>query len=132
MQRDILRGKSPDRVRKEIAVHFLAYNLIRTVMAQAASLTHRLPRQLSFKASLQVLNAFEENLRHAPRARLHTRQAIALGALAGRLLPVRPGRVDPRAVKRRPKPCPLLTQPRSLCPNRLHKQLQQLAFNALR
>jgi hypothetical protein len=78
MQMDILRGKSPDRIRKEIAVHFLAYNLIRTVMAQAACLAHRLPRQLSFKASLQVLNAFEENLRLRPasylpghRARLH-------------------------------------------------------------
>jgi hypothetical protein len=43
MQMDILRGKSPDMIHKEIAVHFLAYNLIRTVMAQAACLAHRLP-----------------------------------------------------------------------------------------
>ena len=69
MQMDVLRCKSPDMVRKEIAAHLLAYNLVRTVMAQAACLAHLLPRQLSFKATLQVLNAFEENLRFCPRAR---------------------------------------------------------------
>jgi IS4 transposase len=98
MQMDILRGKSPEMVRKEIAVHFLAYYLIRTVMAQAASLAHLLPRQLSFKASLQVLNAFAEHLRHAPRARLRTCQAFVLGSIAQRVLPVRPGRVEPCAI----------------------------------
>jgi IS4 transposase len=82
MQMDILRCKSPDRVRKEIAVHLLAYNLVRTVMAQAACLAHRLPRQLSFKATLQVLNAFEESLRFCARARVATRHAIVLGSIA--------------------------------------------------
>jgi hypothetical protein len=65
-------------VRKEIAAHLLAYNLVRTVMAQAACLAHLLPRQLSFKATLQVLNAFEENLRFCPHARLTTRHAIVV------------------------------------------------------
>jgi hypothetical protein len=63
MQMEILRCKSPQMIRKEIAAHLLAYNLVRTVMAQAAYLAYVLPRQLSFKATLQVLNAFEENLR---------------------------------------------------------------------
>jgi len=40
-------------VKKEIAVHLLAYNLVRAVMVQAASLGHVLPRQLSFQATLQ-------------------------------------------------------------------------------
>ncbi|MDR2450625.1 MAG: IS4 family transposase, partial [Candidatus Accumulibacter sp.] len=82
MQMDILRCKTPDMIQKEIAVHFLACNLIRTVMAQAACLACLLPRQLSFKASLQILNAFEENLRHAPRGRLPACQDIVLGSIA--------------------------------------------------
>jgi hypothetical protein len=127
-QMDILRCKTPEMIQKEIAVHFLAYNLIRTVMAQAACLACLLPRQLSFKASLQILNAFEENLRHAPRGRLHACQAIVRGSIAELLLPLRPGRVEPRAVKRRPKPRPLLTKPRALHQKLLQKQqLRRLA-----
>lgn len=48
MQMDVLRCNSPDMARKEIAVHLLGYNLVRTAMAQAARLAHLLPRQLSF------------------------------------------------------------------------------------
>ena len=70
MQMEILRCKSPEMIRKEIAAHLLAYNLVRSVMAQAAELAMGAPRQLSFKATLQVLNACEENLRFCPRARL--------------------------------------------------------------
>ncbi len=147
MQMDVLRCKSPEMARKEIAVHLLAYNLVRTVMAQAACLAHLLPRQLSFKATLQVLNAFEQILRHGPRARLHTSHAIVLGCIAARLhtshaivlgciaqlvLPVRPNRVEPRAVKRRPKRLPLLTKPRRLWQQQLRRQHQQLAARALR
>lgn len=52
MQMDVLRCKTPDMVEKEIAVHFLAYNLVRTVMAQAAAMSRQRPRQLSFKAAV--------------------------------------------------------------------------------
>jgi hypothetical protein len=132
MQMDVLRCKSPEMVRKEIAVHLLAYNLVRTVMAQAACLAHRLPRQLSFKATLQVLNALEENLRFCPRARLTNRHAIVLGSIAQLVLPVRPNRVESRAVKRRPKPHPLLTKPRRVCRERLRTQQQRHATSGLR
>jgi hypothetical protein len=132
MQMDVLRCKSPDMVRKEIAVHLLAYNLVRTVMAQAACLAQLLPRQLSFKATLQVLNAFEESLRSCPHARVATRHAIVLGSIGQLVLPVRPHRVEPRAVKRRPKPHPLLTRPRRLCQQRLRRQQQRHAAAALR
>jgi hypothetical protein len=63
MQMDSLRCKSPQRVHKEIAVHLLAYNLVRAVMAQAAYRGNILPRQLSFKGALQLLNAFAETFR---------------------------------------------------------------------
>jgi len=132
MQMDVLRCKSPDMVKKEIAAHLLAYNLVRVVMAQAACLAHVLPRQLSFKAALQVLNAFEENLRHCPRARLSTRHAHVLGGIAQLILPVRPGRVEPRAVKRRPKTHKLLTKPRHVLRDQLLKQQRQHAAAGLR
>ena len=132
MQMEILRCKSPDMIRKEIAAHLLAYNLVRIVMAQAAHLAHVLPRQLSFKATLQAINAFEENLRFCPRTKLTTRHAIVLASISQAMLPVRPGRVEPRAVKRRPKPHNLLTKPRCVLRERLLKQQERHATCALR
>lgn len=125
MQMGVLRCKSARMVEKEIAVHLLAYNLVRAVMAQAACLGHLLPRQLSFKGALQLLNAFEENLRHCPRGRLAFRHAYLLGGIAQLILPHRPGRVEPRAVKRRQKPASLLTEPRSHLQARLLEQQQR-------
>src|SRR5262249_16731103 len=55
MQMDILRCKTPELVRKEIWTHILAYNLIRTVMAQAASKHDIDPRSISFKGAMQTL-----------------------------------------------------------------------------
>ena len=52
---DDLRCKTPEMVRREILVHWLAYNLIRKVMAQAALRQERLPRELSFAAALAVV-----------------------------------------------------------------------------
>ena len=126
MQMDILRCKTPEMIRKEIAVHLLAYHRVRTVMAQAACLAHVLPRQLSFKATLQVLNVFEQNLRFCPHARLCIQHAIVLAAIAQTRLPVRPDRLEPRAVKRRPKPHKLLTLPRHLARAQLLKQQPRL------
>ena len=125
MQMEILRCKSATMVEKEIAVHLLAYNLVRAVMAQAAYQGNFLPRQLSFKGALQLLNAFEENLRHCPRGRLAVRHAFLLAGIAQMRLPHRPGRVEPRAVKRRPKPMPRLMEPRSILKERLMKQQQR-------
>jgi hypothetical protein len=112
-------------VQDEIAVHLLAYNLVRTVMAQAAYLWHVLPRELSFKAVLQLLRAFEQNLRHCPRGRLAIRRAVLLAGIAQLTLPDRSERVEPRAVKRRPKPHRLLTIPRRKLRKRLLKQQQR-------
>ena len=69
LQMDMLRCKTPELVRKEIWAHVLAYNLIRTVMAQAAAGEGVAPRSISFKATLQVLEAFRPLIayRAAPR-----------------------------------------------------------------
>ena len=112
MQMDVLRCKSPQMVAKEIAVYLLAYNLVRALMAKAAQGAGLLPRQLSFKGALHLINAFQEALRRAPRARLSIMQAHLLGAIASLKLPYRPGRIEPRAIKRRPRQYPRLTRPR--------------------
>ena len=111
---DILRCKSPEMIRKEVAVHLLAYTLVRAVMAQAANLGGVLARALSFKAALQLLNAYHQQLRHSAGARACMMISHVLGAMALLRLHLRPGRVEPRAIKRRPKPHRLLTEPRSV------------------
>ena len=111
---DILRCKTPEMIRKEVAVHLLAYTLVRAVMAQAANLGGVLARALSFKAALQLLNAYHQQLRHSTGARVCMMISHVLGAMAMLRLHLRPGRVEPRAVKRRPKPHRLLTEPRSV------------------
>ncbi|MEX2468713.1 MAG: IS4 family transposase [Pseudohongiellaceae bacterium] len=125
MQMEVLRCKSPQMVCKEIAVHMLAYNLVRAVMAQAAHLGKVLVRQLSFKGALQLLNAFEVSLRHCPQGRLALRHEHLLAGIAQMKLPHRPGRVEPRAVKRRPKPQQMLTKPRQVLRAILLEQRQR-------
>lgn len=61
---DVLRGKTPDMVHKEVWMHLLAYNRVRTVMAQAAQKHEVQPWTLSFKATLQTVNAFALPLLH--------------------------------------------------------------------
>lgn len=114
MGMDILRCKSPEMIRKEVAVHLLAYTLVRAVMAQAASLAQVLARALSFKGATQVLNAYHQQLRHSAGARMRVMIAHVLGAVSTLRLPWRPDRVEPRAIKRRPKPHRLLLVPRPL------------------
>jgi hypothetical protein len=132
MQMDILRCKTPVMVEKEIAVHLLAYNLVRAVMAQAACMNSLLPRQLSFKAALQLLNAFEVTLRHGSSQDIAIRHTELLTRLGRRRLPHRPDRVEPRAVKRRPKQHWLLTEPRQVLRERLLKRQERLVAASLR
>lgn len=112
MQMDVLRCKTPAMIDKEIAAHLLAYNLVRSVMAQAAALTTLLPRQLSFKGALQQLRAFERMIRHGKHGLMDQVHNGLLRGIAQLKLPHRPDRMEPRAVKRRGKNLPFLTQPR--------------------
>jgi Transposase DDE domain len=122
MQMDVLRCKTPEMVVKEVAAHLLAYNLVRSVMAQAASRVGCLPRRLSFKGALQQLRAFEEQLRHGAYTRMVWLCDVLISSVGRLKLLHRPGRVEPRAIKRRSKNQPFLTQPRGV----LKAQLQAL------
>ncbi len=118
MQMDVLRCKSPGMVRKEIWMHLLAYNLIRTLMAQAAATAGVGPRDLSFKGTLQTLVAFAAAGSSCP-ARRNELYAAVLRAVATHRVNDRPDRIEPRAVKRRPKKQVYLTEPRPLAKTRL-------------
>lgn len=112
MQMDILRCKTPDMVHKEIWTHLLAYNLLRTIMAVAANENDIEPRQVSFKGAKQALTAFAPKIEAArPEDRAPLVNAM-LTTMAYHRVGNRPGRWEPRARKRRPKPAARLTQPR--------------------
>jgi Transposase DDE domain len=112
MPMDILRCKTPEMVHKEVWAHLLAYNLLRTVMAVAASENDVEPRAISFKGAKQTLTAFAPKLEAArPQQRAVLVDAL-LKAVAYHRVGNRPGRWEPRARKRRPKPGARLTQPR--------------------
>ena len=113
--------KTPDMVCKEIWVHLLAYNLIRTVMAQAAYRYNLPPRTLSFKGTLQQLNAFKGTFLRTAKTRLSIMYGYLLEAIASHRTGNRSRRSEPRAVKRRRKPYPLLTKPREEARNELHR-----------
>jgi hypothetical protein len=111
MQMEMLRTKSPEMVRKEIGMYFLAYNLIRGTMAEAARVERIEPRRLSFKGALHTVRAFEEShLYEASRIEADLPRLVEL--IGQKRVGDRPDRYDPRAVKRRPKPHPLLKMSR--------------------
>jgi hypothetical protein len=114
MGMDILSGKSPDVVCKEIYMYFLAYNLIRALMWQAAEEYDRPLHRLSFAGTMQRFHAAAPYLwlfSGTPKGR--RLYQLLLSWIARDILPCRPNRVEPRAVKRRPKEYPLLNRPRN-------------------
>ena len=113
MKMDVLRCKTPEMVRKEIWAHLLAYNVLRTVMAVAAAESGIEPRKVSFKGAKQAVTAFAPKIEAArPEDRARLIDAM-LATVAYHRVGDRPGRWEPRARKRRPKPGMRLMQPRS-------------------
>ena len=115
MQMEILRCKTPELVRKEIWTHLLAYNLIRTIIAQAAIKHGIEPRSISFKGAIQTLEAFQPVIaiqaHHNSRFRADLYQQL-LDAIAIHRVADRPDRFEPRLRKRRPKHYGFLRKPR--------------------
>ncbi len=105
MGMETLSCKTPEMSEKEIGIYFLAYNLIRLLMAQSALLADLIPRQLSFKHTVQLWLAWCQQGREVDHEMLFV-------LIAQQTIGNRPGRIEPRAVKRRPKPFPLLMKPR--------------------
>ena len=106
---DRLSCRTPEMVIKELWVYLLAYNMIRLLMAQAALLADQIPRQLSFKHTVQVWLSWQQR-----GGATHDGVCIhaVLVLIAEPRVGLRPGRIEPRALKRRANNFPLMTKPR--------------------
>jgi len=119
LQMEVLRGQTPEMVRKEVWAHLLAYNVIRGEMARAALAAGVLPLELSFKGAVQVVNAFAAAVWTAGPEQLEEISRRVRAAVGQFRVGDRPDRVEPRARKRRPKEYDLLNEPRDRARARL-------------
>lgn len=114
---DILSCRTPQMIQKEIQVYLLAYNLIRYIMLHSALLVDISPRQISFKHSLQFWLLLDQQ---AGGIDDDLWEAV-LRLIAQNKVGNRPGRIEPRAVKRRPKLFPLLSKTRAIAREEIRK-----------
>ena len=129
LQMDVLRCKTPELVRKEIRTHVLAYNLIRTVMAQAATMEGVEPRSISFKATLQVLEAFRPLIAYRAHCGADDQEELyeqLLGAIAVHRVADRPDRFEPRMAKRGPRRFDCLSRPRAEVKRRMLNRVSEI------
>jgi hypothetical protein len=111
MKMDVLRSKTPEMIKKEVWSRLLAYNIVRRIMVDAAKKTSKMPRQLSFKTALRAIGMF----RQQGLISMNNESAynILLAAISHKEVGNRPGRNEPRMIKRRPKPQKRLQKSRS-------------------
>jgi hypothetical protein len=108
---DVLRGRTPQMIDRELWMHAIAYNLVRALLLEA-SRTHEIPiDSLSFKGALDALLAWSDRALRTRRHRALARRTL-LARVAADQVPLRPGRSEPRARKRRQKDYQLLNRPR--------------------
>ena len=110
---ETLRGQSPRMLHKELEMYFIAYNLLRALMVEAAAIYEVPLEQISFKGTVDSTVEYSLALVQA-RSQKAQRELVTdlLTVIAEDTVPERPERCEPRAVKRRPKPYPLLNKPR--------------------
>jgi hypothetical protein len=99
--------KSPKMVEKEMWIHFLAYNIIRSLILDSALYNKMLPRKISFKNSLQLYLHYLENSTQIDYVKL-------LRLIAKKEIGNREGRIEPRAIKKRHNAYPLLMKTRDI------------------
>jgi Uma2 family endonuclease len=116
---EMIRAKTPEMVQKDIQMHLLAYNLLRTVMWQSAQHRSIEPLRVSLQGTRQLFDQFHPLLVQADDAHRHHLYLTLLSVIAQQQMPFRPHRVEPRVVKRRPKPFPRMQQPRSVLKTKL-------------
>jgi len=117
-----LRCETPEMVEKELLAYLIAYNLVRCLMAEAVALAGVEMERISFKGAVDALRQYTAAIAGARGKK--KRQELwddLVANIAKDLLPLRPGRSEPRAVKRRPKPYPLLNKPRHQYKETLHR-----------
>jgi len=113
MGMDVLRCKTPEMVQKEIRAHLLVSNVVRSAMARTARQAALKPRRLSFQGALQAIRAFDAAIRGSRGSRRGELEDARCKAIATHRVGNRPGRCEPRAIKRRPKSQRFLTTTRN-------------------
>jgi hypothetical protein len=121
LKMDVLRCKTPAMVKKEFWAHLLAANLIRAMMAAAARRHGVQPRRLSFQGARQMAEGFRAELHRAAPGAVAGLVGVMLRSLSALRVGDRPDRVEPRVVKRRPKPYPRMQEPRAVFKARVAK-----------
>jgi hypothetical protein len=122
MSMDRLTCKTPQMIIKEIGIHFLAYNIIKTLIIKAAAKHSLAPGQISFKRTIQLLHNFTplfSNLMPEDKRDLFE---ILLDCISKNKVANRPGRIEPRAVKQRPKTFPVLKTTRKEAQSKLRSE----------
>lgn len=111
---DVLRCLTPEMIRKEILMYFIAYNCVRRLMYEAAEEADIEVRVVSFKGSVQALRSWEPHLNQAKISRIERSRLISdlYDAVTNTPIRQRPGRSEPRCIKRRKKNYQLMTSPR--------------------
>lgn len=115
MKMDLLRTRTPDMVYRELWAYMLAYNLIRTLMWDAADRKRLQPLRLSFKGTIQEMRALWPHSSARAGKDMTAFYEALLRAITYHKVPLRPGRTEPRLRKRRPKNYSLLGAPRHEC-----------------
>jgi putative transposase len=118
---DHVRCKTPQMVRRELWVTLLAYNLIRKVIATAAAVHKKQPRHLGFTRACQSLLASWMILATGTCRDAHTLYTMILAHIAANKVADRPGRIEPRVLKRRRHRYPLMQRPRDQLRAKLRK-----------
>jgi putative transposase len=110
---DHLRCKTPFMIEKEIWIHFLGYNLVRKASCQAAQFQEVSPREVSFTATKQTINAARSQLTFASAAEQVRQGLLLLHEVGKECVGNRPDRWEPRLVKKRAKQYKHLREPRA-------------------
>ena len=110
---------TPSMVRKEIGVHLLAYNIIREIMVDGCIKKGALPTQISFKATLQLLNQFSPHILSSKKNKKNVLYSQMLTLIVKNKVGKRPGRVEPRAIRKRTQSFPTLKTDRKVEKERL-------------
>lgn len=117
---DHVRCKTPKMVRRELWVTLLAYNLVRKLIATAAAVHGKQPRQLGFTLACQTILSSWMLLATGACRDVRQLWDLALGRIAANEVANRPGRIDPRVLKRRRCRYPFMHEPRAKLRRRLH------------
>jgi hypothetical protein len=102
---DMLSCRTPKMCEKELQVYILAYNLIRLLMAEGAVQAGVDPRHLSFKNTVQVWRRLLDRPDFAETPETLREVFAMIGEIQ---VGNRPGRIEPRVIKQRPKTFPTL------------------------